>query len=48
MFLYVKNIQHVGEIGWPARVFFLMSLLPAMTASGAGRHGWAPTTSANV
>ena len=25
-----------------------MTLLPAMNASGAGRHGWAQTNSANM
>ena len=45
---YAKNIQNLGKVGWPARVFTSMSLLPAMHASGAGRHGWAPTNSANL
>ena len=27
---------------------YLNDLLPAMNASGAGRHGWAPTNSANL
>ena len=48
IFLYAKNIQYLGEIGWPARVFISMTLLPAMNASGAGSHGWAPTNSANL
>ena len=30
------------------RVFILMTLLPAMNASGVGRRGWAPTNSANL
>ena len=29
-------------------MFTSMTLLPAMNASGAGRHGWAPTNSANL
>ena len=44
-FVYAKNL---GEIGWPALVFIWMTLLPAMNASGAGCHGWAPTNSANL
>ena len=47
IFLYAKNFQNPGEIGWPARVFISMTLLPAMNASGAGRHGRALTNSAN-
>ena len=46
-FVYAKNIKNIGEIGWPARVFISMTLLPAMNATGAGRRGWAPTNSAN-
>ena len=48
IFLYAKNIQNLEEFGWPARVFILMTLLPAMNACGADRHGWAPTNSANL
>ena len=29
-------------------LFISMTLLPAMNASGAGRHGWAPMNSANL
>ena len=29
-------------------MFILMTQLPTMNASGAGRHGWAPTNSANL
>ena len=29
-------------------LFISMTLLRAMNASGAGRHGWAPMTSANL
>ena len=29
-------------------MFTSITLLPAMNASGAGRHGWAPTNSANL
>ena len=29
-------------------LFILMTLLRAMNASGAGRHGWAPMNSANL
>ena len=29
-------------------LFISMILLPAMNASGAGRHGWAPMNSANM
>ena len=29
-------------------LFISMTLLRAMNASGAGRHGWAPTNSANL
>ena len=43
-----ENIKNLGEIGWPARVFISMTLLPAMSASGAGRRGCAPTNSANL
>ena len=29
-------------------LFISMTLLPAMNASGAGRHGWAPMNGANL
>ena len=29
-------------------MFISMTLLPTMNASGEGRHGWAPTNSANL
>ena len=29
-------------------MFISMTLLPAMNASGADRHGWPPTVSANL
>ena len=29
-------------------MFISMTLLPAMNASGAGGHGWAPMNSANL
>ena len=29
-------------------MFICMTLLPAMNASGAGRHGWPPMNSANL
>ena len=35
-FLYAKNIQNLGEIGSLARVFILMTQLPAMNSSGTG------------
>ena len=42
-FFIYKSIQNLWEIGSSARAFIWMTLLPAMNASGAGRHGWAPT-----
>ena len=47
-FLYSKNIKNLGEIGWVARVFISMTLLPAMNASGAVGHGWSQINSANL
>ena len=47
IFLYAKNIKNLGEIGWPVRVFIWMTLLPAMNASGAGRHVLASTNISN-
>ena len=47
-FFYPKNIQNLGEIGSSARVFIPLILLPALNASGEGRHGWAPTNCANL
>ena len=46
--LYAKNIKNIGEIGWIARVFISMTLLPAMNASGAVGHGWSQMNSANL
>ena len=46
--LYAKNIKNLGEIGWVARVFISMTLLPAMNASGAVGHGWSQMNSANL
>ena len=48
IFLYAKNIKNLGEIGWVAHVFILMTLLPAMNASGAVGHGWSQMNSANL
>ena len=48
IFLYAKNIKNLGEIGWVARVFISMTLLPAMNVSGAVGHGWSQMNSANL
>ena len=46
-FIREKHPKSQGN-RWPARMFIWMTLLPAMNASGAGRHGWAPTNSTNL
>ena len=43
-----KNIKNLGEIGWVARVFISMTLLPAMNVSGTVGHGWSQMNSANL
>ena len=48
IFLYAKNIKNLGEIGWVARVFISMTLLPDMNASRAVGHGWSQMNSANL
>ena len=46
IFLYAKNFQNPGEIGWPARVR-LNDPATGLNASGAGRHDWAQMNIAN-
>ena len=46
--LYAKNINNLGEIGWVARVFSSMVLLPAMNTSGAVGHGWSQMNCTNL
>ena len=48
IFVYAKNIKNLGEVGWVARVFISMTLLPAMNASVAVCHGWSQMNSANL
>ena len=48
IFLYAKNIKNLGEIGWVARIFISMTLLPAMNASVAVGHSWLQVNSSNL
>ena len=45
--MYAKNIQNLGKIGSPSRVY-LNDPATGIVASGAARRGWAPTNSDNL